>query len=332
MDNAGPYAPSASPPPAGSGVRRHVSLTYGAQGAGGTRPKMASSGLRRSGTLQTPMPVHPPPSQEPTAAAAEEEEYTYDDPAPYDDEYYGKQYTPWGSNNSDWRAPSGSNNGNAAIDDVQRALSALELSNNNAGAQIYTANYQTGGQSAHPPRFNPSYPPPNQPPGMRNPNNGAGRGNGNGAGKLQLVNETEGRKTPVYNQGPAQPGWDQKDRVITGRSSNPNLQQGYHSKSSSGSGPIPNVPSIPAQYLQQQQQQPQQRPGGLGVMTNVPGQARTATGQTPTQPFTNTPIDVPSLIATKGYNPATFDTRPTFVSHFHGILFLSKLANRRASS
>ena len=56
-------------------------------------------------------------------------------------------------------------------------------------------------------------------------------------------------------------------------------------------------------------------------MTNAPGQARTATGQTPTQgPFANTPIDVPSLIATKGYNPATFDTRPTFVSRLHSIL------------
>ncbi|KAF9032144.1 YTH-domain-containing protein [Hymenopellis radicata] len=323
MENPNAYAPSSSPPPAGSGVRRHVSLTYGAQGAGATRPKMASSGLKRSGTLQTPMPVHPPPSQE-AIAAAEEEEYTYDDPANYEEEYYGKQYggptspvgrsSPWGTNNgsNDWRNQAASNNGNAAIDDVQRALSALEL--NNGGAQIYTPNYQTGGQSAHPPRFNPAYPPPNQAPGMRS-NNGAGRGN-NG-GKLQLVTEADGRKTPVYSQGGGQAqattgaGWDQKDRVVTGRSSNPNLQQGYHSKSSSGSGAsVPNVPPLPAQYLQQQ------RPG-LGVMTNnLSGQARTASGQTPTQAFANTPIDVPSLIATKGYNPATFDTRPTFARFF----------------
>lgn len=334
MENANSYATSSSPPPAGSGVRRHVSLTYGAQGAGATRPKMASSGLKRSGTLQTPMPVHPPPSQE-AIAAAEEEEYTYDDPANYEEEYYGKQYggptspvgrsSPWNNGNNDWRNQA---SGNAAIDDVQRALSALEL--NNAGAQVYTPNYQTGGQSAHPPRFNPAYPPPNQAPGMRS-NNGAGRGN-NG-GKLQLVTEADGRKTPVYSQGGGQPqttaatGWDQKDRVLTGRSSNPNLQQGYHSKSSSGSGAsVPNVPPLPAQYLQQQ------RPG-LGVMTNnLSGQARTATGQTPTQAFANTPIDVPSLIATKGYNPATFDTRPTFVSQLNAKSTLLTTISRLVSS
>jgi hypothetical protein len=39
-------------------------------------------------------------------------------------------------------------------------------------------------------------------------------------------------------------------------------------------------------------------------------------GQTPVQPFANTPIDVPSLIATKGYNPTTFDTRPQFARYF----------------
>lgn len=320
MENVNAYAPSSSPPPAGSGVRRHVSLTYGAQGAGGTRPKVAQSGLRRSGTLQTPMPVHPPPSEE-TIAAAEEEEYAYEDPAAYEEDYYGNPYggpaspagraSPWSANsgNNEWRAQPGSNVGNSAIDDVQRALTALELSNNanNGGSAIYTPNYQAG-QSAHPPRFNPSYPPPNQQPGMRG-GNGANRGN-NG-GKLALVTEADGRKTPSYGQGQPQTttatGWDQKDRVLTGRSSNPNLQQNYHSKSGSGSGNVPNVPPIPTQYLQQQQQQ--QRPG-LGVTTNLSQQARSQTGQV------FTPIDVPSLIATKGYNPTTFDTRPTFVSSF----------------
>jgi hypothetical protein len=30
--------------------------------------------------------------------------------------------------------------------------------------------------------------------------------------------------------------------------------------------------------------------------------------------FLASPIDVPTMIAQKGYNPATFDTRPDFVS------------------
>ncbi|KAJ3924748.1 MAG: hypothetical protein NXY57DRAFT_1081417 [Lentinula lateritia] len=41
-------------PPAASGVRRHVSLTYGAQGAGVNRPKVTS--LNQAGTLQTAYP------------------------------------------------------------------------------------------------------------------------------------------------------------------------------------------------------------------------------------------------------------------------------------
>ncbi|KAJ3859521.1 hypothetical protein EV359DRAFT_86309, partial [Lentinula novae-zelandiae] len=41
-------------PPVASGVRRHVSLTYGAQGAGVNRPKVNS--LNRAGTLQTAYP------------------------------------------------------------------------------------------------------------------------------------------------------------------------------------------------------------------------------------------------------------------------------------
>ncbi|KIY71060.1 YTH-domain-containing protein [Cylindrobasidium torrendii FP15055 ss-10] len=284
----------ASPPAAGSGVRRHVSLTYGAQGSGAHRPKLAQSGLRRSGTLQT-MPAHPPPSEEAVAAAAQEEEYTFDDPGSYDEEIYGKPYvgptspvgvgrgSPWTHNNGEYRVAPGTVGGANAIDDVQRALSVLEISSNN-GQSGYAPAYQ-GGQSAHPPRFNPSYPPPNQQPGMRGVN--ANRANASG-------------------QSPANPGWDPKERSLTPRTSNPNLQQNFHGRN--GSGPAPDVPSIPAQYIQQQHSGAQQP--RLGVSTNVPPAARNQSAQT------FTPIDVPSLIATKGYNPTNFETRPTFARFF----------------
>ena len=36
-------------------------------------------------------------------------------------------------------------------------------------------------------------------------------------------------------------------------------------------------------------------------------------GQAAAPGFINTPIDVPTLIATKGYNPIDFDTKPSFV-------------------
>ncbi|KAJ7481135.1 YT521-B-like domain-containing protein [Mycena galericulata] len=319
VDPNSPLAPhdGPSPPPADSGVRRHQSLTYGA--AARQAQKNTGAGLRRAGTLQTPLPPQPVPAPEPPAE--DEDEYTYqDDPGAYDEsEYYAAKASPIGrlspwSNNApnDWRAPNSgfSPSGSGSVDEVQRALSSLEISG--GGAYNTTA----PGQSAHPPRFNPTHPPPTQAPGMRGNNgtgNGGGNGNGNrnGSGKLQLVTEFDGRKTPLGQSGagPASASavyvlqqaqqqqqqqylqqqqqqqqqqasgsapWDQKDRVLGLRTSNPNLQYGY----------------------QQQQQQ------------------RVPSGQTPTQGFANTPVDVPSLIATKGYNPANFELRPAFARYF----------------
>jgi len=392
-----PHVPS--PPPASSSVRRHQSLTYGAPG--GPR-KIGSSSLKRSGTLQTPVPVHTVP-QSPTPPDATEEEYI-EDTNTYEEEYYVKpsqqgQYptstmgrsSPWTPGN-EWRTPAGSgfstssgNSGsNVGVDDVQRALSALEIASNNSSStnqnqnQLYQNNnpgsYQAG-QSAHPPRFNPSHPPPAQAPGRRNGNggngefgNGSNNNDGGSSRTLQLVTDFDGRKTPlsqpghggptsssayVHNQQQQQPqqqqyqqhqqsrddraqtaggiSWDQKDRILGGRSSNPNLQYGYQQGQGQGGqqggkGGVPNVPPIPQQYLQQQQQQQQggvPRPGvttSFGQQSGVgQGQAGMGqggmgggTGQSP-QGFANTPIDVPSLIATKGYNPANFDIRPQFV-------------------
>ncbi|KAJ7080346.1 YT521-B-like domain-containing protein [Mycena belliarum] len=330
MDPNSPMAShNPSPPPAGSNVRRHVSLTYGA--AARQAQKIPVSGLRRSGTLQAPVPVHPqsqspaPPEQ----PAEDEEEYTYqEEPAYEEPEYYTKHpapgnLSPWSNNGAsanDWRAPGAS----GSVDDVQRALSSLDIGGgggyvNNQGPQ------GPGGQSAHPPRFNPTQPPPAHAPGMRGNNGNGGMSNGGGVGvgpdgrKLQpLVTDFDGRKTPLGQQGgPAsanavyllqqqqqqylllqqqqqQQGWENKDRTIGPRTSNPNLQYGYQQQAASKGQP---VPPLPAQYQQQQQQ-------------------RVPSGQTPTGGFVNTPVDVPSLIATKGYNPANFELRPPFARFF----------------
>lgn len=320
---APPHVPS--PPPAASGVRRHVSLTYGAPGGVG-RPKM-SSGLKRSGTLQTTIPSHSstqPESSVDVEGEEEQFEYTVEDATVYDDEYL-KQ-----TQENDWRTPGSSGfSTSGTIDDVQRALSALELAGNNGGipqTQMYSGTY---GQSIHPPRFNPTHPPPNQGPGMRNNGNGNDGGNGNGGQKLQLVTDFDGRRTPlsqtiaagVYQQqySQAQLGqqqgasWDPKERGLATRTSNPNLQYGYqqggHGKSASSSS-VPSVPAIPQQYLQQQQSR-----GGTSYSQMGQQQGQNS-GQTPSQPFVNTPVDVPSLIAAKGYNPQTFDTRPAFARYF----------------
>ncbi|KAG6877007.1 hypothetical protein C0992_011117 [Termitomyces sp. T32_za158] len=279
---AAPHVPS--PPPAASNVRRHVSLTYGAAS------RKPSSGLKRSGTFQAPMPPphnsqnNTPPD---TPENNEEAEYNYEeDPNYYDEAYGGVQQpanqgyspigrqSPWAPQN-EWRTVGGfvggnGSNQNIAIDDVQRALSALEIASNQGGqyqTQQNTASYQ-GGQSAYPPRFNPAYPPPAQAPGMRNSGN-----NGNGNGRdLRLAANTEGRKTPV-TQGGSYPqqqyqqdarsqssggSWDNKDHSLNTRSSNPNLQYGYQPSGKGGSS-VPSVPPIPQQYLPQQQQHRTQR-------------------------------------------------------------------------
>ncbi|KAJ7735272.1 YT521-B-like domain-containing protein [Mycena maculata] len=338
MDPVDPNSPlvphdGPSPPPADSSVRRHQSLTYGA--AARQAQKNTGAGLRRAGTLQTPLPPQPAPAPEPPAE--DEDEYTYqDDPGAYDEsEYYAAKaspigrLSPWSNNGSnDWRAPnSGFSSGSGgSVDEVQRALSSLEISGGGYNA--------AAGQSAHPPRFNPTHPPPAQAPGMRG-NNGNGNGNGNGnnngndSRKLQLVTDFDGRKTPLGQSGtgPASASavyvlqqaqaqqqqylqqqqqqqttgsapWEQKDRVLGLRTSNPNLQYGYQQQQASKGQP---VPPIPQQYLQQQQQ---------------PQQQRVPSGQTPTQGFVNTPVDVPSLIATKGYNPTNFELRPSFARYF----------------
>jgi hypothetical protein len=351
--SASPHSTSTSPPP-GANVRRHVSLTAAA--AGGNRK--AGSGLKRAGTLQATLSSshahyqsHSPPeaaqqgddNDSVGATEGQYEEYSSQTPN-YPTSPIGRQ-SPWtpGSNsgqNADWRTTSGfaslpNQSSNAALDDVQRALSALEIASSN-NTQYYAGYGGPGsGQSAHPPRFNPTHPPPLQPPGAPRHQQNAGNNN------FKLANNPEGRKTPLgaglprgglvsagdsYYQGQrsgqnddrAQAGvWEGRERALSARSSNTNLHQGYHSKnpssSSTGSGvgngsagndDIPSVPPIPPQYLQQQSQRMGNNNGSNGqLLLNA-------------QQMTNTPVDVPTLIAMKGYNPPTFDTKPTFARYF----------------
>lgn len=312
---------------------------------------MNSTGLKRSGTLQATLHPHSQASAVPpnTNEQAEEEEYAYenDDNAAYEEEYYNQQQqqqqqqqqyaqnpmgrsSPWSSAN-DWRQGYGNanNNGNAAIDDVQRALSALEIASNQAPGlsmpQASYGNYQQQGQPTAPPRFSTT------PSGSGYRNGGNANFTNAGANANNRGNDFDGRKTPqsqqrggFNQQGRDDRNWDQQN--LHTRSSNPNLQYGYqqggHMKSASGGNSggsgspnsIPSVPPIPQQYLQQGAQGG--RPG-VGVATNFTNNANSVpTNQSPAQPFVNAPIDVPSLIATKGYNPANFDVHPQFARYF----------------
>lgn len=308
-----------SPPPAASGVRRHVSLTYGAASS----RKVAS--LKRSGTLQAHMPANTQSSATPPEQAEhnQEEESNYaEDPGThdsYDDDYFTRQHmsnpfptspplsrsTPWTPNN-EWRSSGYSNTGGASIDDVQRALSVLELSNNQ------TINYYPGGQSVHPPRFNPPYPPPLHVMGSRHNTGGS---NGNGGGKNQLITEYDGRQTPLsqgrgsyMSSSNERSSWDQKDRVLSHRTSSSNLPYGYqqgasqHGRNGSSGGGSQGQ----GQYVQQP------RPNVASPF----GQQQSTPGQTPAPGFLTAPIDVPTLITTKGYNPIDFDTKPAFARYF----------------
>lgn len=352
-----PHVPSPPPGAAAGGVRRHQSLNY-PQGNSGVR--RLASGLKRAGTLQVGAkgapggPYAGPQSPSPTNA---DEEYDDESARAEEDSYFQQtgQYpgspigrsSPWSTPGGEWRAQVGGNTAynNGGIDDVSRALSALEI------GQQY-GNVQQG-QSVHPPRFNPSHPPPVQAPGMR-----GGNGNGNGSRKLQLVTDVDGRNNQGVQSasayvppiGHGQPGqqanrdeqqgqqqghphsrdraftasggapWDNKERLLVGRASNPSLQQLYQQgKLAENNGQnIPSVPSIPAQYLNQAQAP---RLGASGAVASLANQGAQGVNQgqgnqnAGVDTFLGSPIDVPTLIATKGYNPVDFDTRPAFVSN-----------------
>lgn len=340
-----------SPPPASSGVRRHQSLTYGAQ------RQIQPAGLKRAGTLQqtgsrntatvgqTPSP--PDPEQE---HYSEEKELVnpYDDesyftprsPPPNQQQYGGQgsaQYptspigraSPWVTpGGADWRTPGGtfSGSGIASVDDVARALSAMELSNAN---QLYSNSVALqGGQSAHPPRFNP----PLSPSSVRQ---NAVQGDGTSR-KLQLNTDIEGRKTPTgqsvcipfrirpfachvlcrsqrgSTSDSATTGastWDRGEKHLTERTSNSSLNYGYNQ---GRKGSVSSVPPIPPQYLNQMGAMQAPR---LGFAQGQLQQSQSDNNLQSLTGFLSSPVDLPTLIATKGYNPQHFDIRPQFVGN-----------------
>ena len=245
-------------------------------------------------------------------------------------------------------------NNNAAIDDVQRALASLEIaSNSNPIYNNNNIGKFQSGQSVHPPRFNPGQPPPPQAPGMRNNDDDDGGQITRKLQPLVTDFDNRKTPLSQGNQGPAsasayvpaighhpsqlpqtqpQPQrgmtgpattsdraitatgqWDQKERLL-GRTSNPNFQFMFAQGQQGVGAGIPNVPPIPSQYLQQQPGGNTSRLGTTQMGQSQPGQAQIGNGSQSLQGFVSTPIDVPSLIAAKGYNPSNFDIRPSFVS------------------
>lgn len=348
-----------SPPP-GSAVRRHQSLTYGTARAGVRR--MASPGLRRAGTLQNQGRSHGHQPQTPSPTGGEED-FTGSSHSHEDESYFdlqapnqGQQYpptspinrSPWSTPSNEWRPSGGNanlvgpNTGSSAIDDVQRALSSMDI---NSQGQGYSAAAFSGAQSNHPPRFNPNQA--QQYTALRNttPTDGDGsasrrlhlvtnideRGNqvsGGSSGPVSAsaymppIGHGQPQSTGQHQRGAtgetddraftASGSWDQKERTLHTRSSNPNINYGTNSQHPKAQG-IPSVPPIPAQFLQATQQQNAR----LGLNTQLSG-----VGALGAQPgLLTSPIDIPTLIATKGYNPQNFDTRPAFVRCLRALSF-----------
>ena len=352
-----------SPPP-GSAVRRHQSLTYGT-----SNQRMASAGLRRAGTLQNQGRTHGHQPQTPSPTGADEEyaegSTGHDDESYFDSQVsnQGQQHpaspinrSPWSTPSNEWRPSGGNanlvgpNNGSSAIEDLQRGLSSMDINSQ------YSAGTFSGAQSNHPPRFNPNQS--QQFTALRS----TAENDNDASRKLQLVTNLDergnqisgGSSGPVsasayvppighpQSTGQQQRGgtgepnvhaitasgtWDQKERILHTRTSNPNINFGSNAQQQQQKGQgIPSVPPIPSQFLQASQQQylrlglnTQSGGGGLGVLGAQPGTL-------------TSPIDIPTLIANKGYNPQNFDTRPSFVRHVFTVLCpVFDLSFRRAT-
>ncbi|KZV96184.1 YTH-domain-containing protein [Exidia glandulosa HHB12029] len=344
------------PPTAASGVRRVQSLTYGA--TTGRRPP--ATGLKRAGTASAKpgragrLDHAPTPPQDADEEYAEDEQHV-EEQAAYNAQAYGSPSDrgPWGTPSSKaWRNDIPEHGpGGSAIDDVQRALAGLNV---NAPSRPPT----TPPAGQQPPRFNnmPYTSPlqvsqqmPYSAVGMQHSATSA-TSTGSRKGQLQLVTDlTQPSPSgpasaaafvpPIGQAPPPRSGatsrnddraltasglvWDQKDRALSNRGSNGNLNYGYNNNNTAGypgQGNVPPMPPIPAQYLNQA--------GGPPRMATMPtyGQGQPSpqpqhmplANPTPTAPqgILTSPIDVPTLIATKGYNPTNFDIRPEFARYF----------------
>ncbi|KIP12361.1 hypothetical protein PHLGIDRAFT_82176 [Phlebiopsis gigantea 11061_1 CR5-6] len=361
---------SSPSPDSGANVRRHQSLNYPNPAAA----RFRNSGLRRADTMQAPpikerTPQAYPGPQSPSPTGADEEhDYDNDSVRAEEDGYFRAsnqqnqgQYptspigrsSPWGtpSAGNDWRTQlHGIVNPNIGpgpngIDDVSRALSALEINQQYAAGN--PGNGYQQGQSAYPPRFNPPQNFNLQSPGMHN-NGGAGNG---ASRKLQLVtdlgggvqqgsiqsasayvppighgiqqhqNQRQGERDEqqqhyhrdrAFTASGSNP-WDSKEQLLGGRMSNPNLHGIYQTKN--GGPGVPSVPQIPTQYLNNQGQAPRMGQANYQQAPRASSQGSN-TQSPPADNIITSPIDVPTLIAAKGYNPAEFDTRPLFARYF----------------
>ncbi|KAH7107613.1 YTH-domain-containing protein [Auriculariales sp. MPI-PUGE-AT-0066] len=326
------YGQETSPAAAAASVRRVQSLTY--QGR-----RQPATGLKRAGTESVKHGRREPSASSPTLEPDEEEEAAE----------YGSQ-----SGRSPW--PNNHGPGGAAIDNVQRALAGLDISAGGPQRPPTTP-------PAQPPRFNnmPYTTPLSMTAAQQVPQSqGSGISSATSRKQqLQLV-------TNIHQPAPTNPGanygqnmgqqhvqppprsgatsrnderaatasglvWDQKDRTLSGRTSNGSLNYAYNNGGFAGSGNVPPMPPIPAQYLNQSSGGPGPTPGGPPRMATLPGYPSSAPSPQPQQqPLHGTaeptpilaqnvitsPIDVPTLVATKGYNPSQFDIRPEFARYF----------------
>ena len=292
--------------------------------------------------------------------------------------------TPGAAGNNDWRTSTGPitpGSHNASMDEVSRALNTIELNQayhspanyqQSQGPPRFNLNHQSVQQQHNLRRGSQSG---TSTPGV--PNN-----QGNGGRKLNLVTDAnDGRGGQGLPQGVASPAsasgympaightdlrgqggnglsgqreraltassagqWEQKERVIVGRSSNPNLSGSYRNGGGGNNG-IPNVPPIPPQFLNNQGQAPRLGKnfgvvggGQLGqnqsVGLNVNGNgANTSTTQFRSENSISSPVDIPTLLVTKGYNPVEFDIKPPcvgFQQHFSHNRWLIEI--RRGTS
>lgn len=316
---------------------------------GGNQRRTAVN-LRRSGTLQAQIERPHAATASPPSPTENEEDYQE---GSYADEEYqynlqqqqrqsnaynqtSGQYTPgrsspWSMSN-EWKYTqglAGNNNGNS-IDDVQRALSSLEISN---GGYTQNQGFSNGGGIGA--RVSQSGSAISPPSGVRSSVSGNGLVLSQNSGKLNLNLDdgngqigTGGGFPPIgHGLGQQQqsvltqsshsrrasnasaPG---SERGLVSRTSNSNLQ--YSAANYDASGLPPNPP-LPTQYLNQQGGTSQGPRHVVSGFSQGQIQAPVANGGQQVAPgFLSAPLDVPTLTAAKGYNPTQFDCKPLYVS------------------
>jgi len=352
MESASQFGQTGPSPPPASPVRRHHSVNYP------NGPKLVDR-LRRSETLKTPViktyqPKGYPSGQSPSPTGAEEDEHEQEEDPHLPVTQGG--HSP--SIGNDWRAP---------MDEVSVALNALELhayqsSGNHPplhGPPRFNLNHQPAQQQQNLKGGSQSG---TTTPGLSNnggrrfnlgtyPNDGwAGQGLsqgvggpanssayvpaiGHGVAQRDSDLRGQGGERPQRDRAASAGQWEQKDRVIVGRSSNPNLSGSYRGGNGGNNG-IPTVPPIPPQFLNNQGQAPRlgQNQNHFGVVGGVTGNGHhgqnqgggvngNGTGMSTTATrfpigsdnLITSPVDIPTLLATKGYNPVEFDIKPPCV-------------------